>query len=101
MRDEFVRRGQHMWRRLSAMPCVRCPKPTGAFYCFPNVSGTYERLGVSGSIEFADQLLQEARVAVVPGIAFGMDDHVRLSYATSMENIDKGLDRMAALVRSP
>lgn len=100
MRDEFERRGQHMWSRLSAMPDVCCPKPTGAFYCFPNVSGTYERLGVSGSIEFADRLLEESRVAVVPGVAFGMDEHVRLSYATSMEDIDKGLDRMAALIRS-
>ena len=56
---------------------------------------------MSGSIEFADRLLDEVRVAVVPGIAFGMDDHVRLSYATSMENIDQGLDRMSKWVRSP
>lgn len=95
MRAEFEQRGAHMWRRLTAIPGVRCPKPTGAFYCFPNVCGTYAKLGVRGSIEFAARLLEEARVAVVPGEAFGMDEHVRLSFATGMQQIDKGLDRIA------
>ena len=84
--------------RLVAMPGVRCPKPTGAFYCFPNVSGTYDRLGVSGSGEFAGLLLAESRVAVVPGIAFGLDAHVRISFATSMEQIEQGLDRIEAFL---
>ena len=95
MRVEFEKRGQHMWKRLSEMTGVRCPKPSGAFYCFPNVSATFAKLGVSGSIEFSARLLEEAKVAVVPGVAFGMDEHVRLSFATSMDQIDKGLDRMA------
>jgi aspartate aminotransferase len=98
MRAEFERRGNHMWRRLCAMSGVSCPRPTGAFYCFPNVSGTYGRLGVGGSVAFADRLLEEARVAVVPGAAFGMDDHVRVSFATGMDQIEKGLDRLAALL---
>ena len=85
-----------MWQRLSAMPGIRCPKPTGAFYCFPNVRETFQKVGVSGSSEFAARLLEEARVAVVPGIAFGMDDHVRLSFATSTEQINLGLDRIEA-----
>ncbi len=99
MRAEFGRRGAHMWRRLTAISGVRCPKPTGAFYCFPNVSAAYAKLGVRGSIEFAARLLEEARVAVVPGEAFGMDEHVRLSFATGMQQIDKGLDRIEKLLR--
>jgi aspartate aminotransferase len=99
MRAEFERRGAHMWRRLTAMPGVRCPRPTGAFYCFPNVSTAYAKLGVRGSMEFAARLLEEAKVAVVPGEAFGMDEHVRLSFATGMQQIDKGLDRIATFLR--
>ena len=99
MRSELAQRGRHMWRRLTAIPGVRCPRPTGAFYCFPNVSGTFARFGMSGSAEFADRLLEEARVAVVPGVAFGLDAHVRLSYAISMEQIDEGLSRIEAFLR--
>jgi aspartate aminotransferase len=99
MRREFERRAHYMYRRLTSMPGVRCPRPTGAFYCFPNVSAAYPGLGVSGSAGFADRLLEHAKVAVVPGIAFGMDDHVRLSFATSMEQIEKGLDRFEAFLR--
>jgi aspartate aminotransferase len=87
-----------MHRRLSAMPGLTCVEPTGAFYCFPNVLGAYDRLGVNGSVEFADRLLEEAHVAVVPGIAFGNDAHVRMSFATSTEQIDRGLDRLEAFL---
>jgi len=99
MRTEFARRAAHMHRRLSAMPGLTCVEPTGAFYCFPNVLGAYDRLGVNGSVEFADRLLDEAHVAVVPGIAFGNDAHVRMSFATSMQQIDLGLDRLEAFLR--
>ena len=99
MRAEFERRGAHMWQRLTAIPGVRCPKPTGAFYCFPNVSAAYAKLGVRGSMQFAARLLEEARVAVVPGEAFGMDEHVRLSFATGMQQINKGLDRIETFLR--
>lgn len=99
MRAEFERRAHHMYKRLCAMPALRCPKPTGAFYCFPNVSGAFARLGVKGSVAVAEKLLETALVAVVPGAAFGLDDHIRLSFATSMEMIDKGLDRIEALLR--
>ena len=98
MRVEFERRGKHMWERLTSMPGVACPNPTGAFYCFPDVSESFARLGVSNSREFAARLLEEAKVAVVPGVAFGMDTHVRLSFATSIEQIDRGLDRLAAFL---
>jgi len=94
MRAEFERRAKLMWQRLTAMPGVQCPKPTGAFYCFPDVSETYRRLGVSGSTEFAGRLLEEGRVAVVPGVGFGLDEHVRLSFATSLPDIEEGLRRI-------
>ncbi len=100
MRKEFQQRARYMWQRLTAMPGVRCPKPTGAFYCFPNVSATYERLGVGGSVAFAERLLEEARVAVVPGIGFGLDAHVRLSFACDRAHAEEGLDRMQALLES-
>lgn len=102
MRREFEVRGRHMAERLNAIPGVRCVEPTGAFYCFPDVSGTYGRkLGgveVNGSMSFAQAALESARVALVPGDAFGDDRCVRLSFATSMEQIDKGLDRLQELL---
>ncbi len=98
MRRAFEQRGQHMFDRLSSYTGVQCARPTGAFYCFPDVSGTYSKLDVSGSIEFSSKLLDQAGVAVVPGIAFGMDEHVRFSFATSMENIDEGLNRFEKFV---
>ena len=94
-RDEFARRGQYCFERLNAIPGVGCTRPQGAFYVLPDVSGTYTRLGVSGSVEFSQKLLEEARVAVVPGEAFGVDATVRLSFATDMATIRRGLDRIA------
>ena len=100
MLAEFDRRRVAMVARLAAMPGVRCVRPQGAFYAFPDVSGTYEKvLGrkVEGprSIAFANKLLEEVHVAVVPGEPFGDDRCVRLSFATSMAEIEKGLDRIA------
>jgi aspartate/methionine/tyrosine aminotransferase len=71
--------------------------PAGAFYAFPRVAACY-RPGRQGSLEFAEHLLEEARVAVVPGAAFGDDDHVRISYACSRETLESGLTRMAAVL---
>ncbi len=105
MYQEFDRRRVYMAERLEAMPGVRCVRAQGAFYAFPDVSGTYGRvLGgpVEGprSVAFAEKCLEEAHVAVVPGAAFGDDDCVRLSFATSMEQITEGLDRLARFVGS-
>ncbi len=94
MRQEFESRAEHIHARLNALEGVTCPRPAGAFYVFPDVSGTFAKLGVSGSIEFAQRLLEDSHVAVVPGEAFGVDSGVRLSFATSMEMIDKGLDSL-------
>ncbi len=102
MRREFEVRGRHMAERLNAIESVRCVLPTGAFYCFPDVSGTYGRTvtgtKVDGSMSFAKVALESARVALVPGDAFGDDRCVRLSFATSIEQIDKGLDRLQEML---
>ena len=103
MRQEFESRGIHMYERLNKLPGVRCYQPQGAFYCFADVSGNFGRtLGgveVNGSLDFAKAALESANVAVVPGVAFGEDTCVRLSFATSMEQIDKGIDRLAELLK--
>jgi len=79
---------------LRAIPGIQCTQPGGAFYVFPNVSA-YLREGVAKTpAELAGRLLREANVALVPGEAFGSQKHVRISYPTSMENIEKGLERM-------
>jgi aspartate aminotransferase len=95
----FRERRDHIVGRLQAIPGVRCRKPAGAFYVFPNMTGFYGRLP-SGrgddppSVRLADYLLEEAHTAVVPGIAFGAGDNIRLSYATGLDEIDEGLDRI-------
>lgn len=98
MRVEFEKRGKYMAERLNAIDGVKCPESTGAFYCFPDVSAHYGRTigeaAISGSMDFATALLEQANVALVPGGAFGCDDNVRLSFACSMEQITKGLDRL-------
>jgi aspartate aminotransferase len=82
------------------MPSIRCHSPEGAFYVFPNVSALYGPLykdkAISNSTEFSGFLLDAARMAVVPGVEFGSDQHIRISYATSLEKIQQGMDRMAA-----
>ncbi len=98
MRAEFERRARHLHARLTRLRDVTCVRPTGAFYCFPNVSRTYARLGVSDSVTFAERVLTDAHVALVPGAAFGSDAHVRLSFACAVDVIDKGLDRLERLL---
>jgi aspartate aminotransferase len=100
MRKEFERRAEYMWQRLNAIKGITCVQPTGAFYAFPNIAEAAKLLGVKGSLAFSAALLEKAHVAVVPGEAFGCDDNVRLSFATSMEQIQKGLDRLEKLLGS-
>lgn len=87
---EFSKRRTFAWQKLNSMRGVSCVNAKGAFYLFPKISGT----GMN-STEFCARLLEQEKVAAVPGIAFGADDYIRLSYATSMANIEKGLERMA------
>jgi aspartate aminotransferase len=95
MRDEFNLRREYMLERLSKMPHVSVVRPSGAFYVLVNVS----QLGLT-SQNFADRLLSKANVAVVPGVAFGDDRTVRLSYATSLDVIKKGMDRFEEFCRT-
>ena len=99
---EFDARRKHMVKRLNELPGVACQEPQGAFYCFPNVSGLFGKTirgrTLQSAMEFTALCLDEAQVAVVPGEAFGSPKHVRLSYATSLPLIDKGLDRLAKLL---
>ena len=86
---EFDKRRQYAWERLNNMPGISCVNSQGAFYLFPKVSDTGMK-----STDFCAKLLEQEKVAAVPGIAFGSDDYIRISYATSMANIEKGLDRL-------
>jgi aspartate aminotransferase len=90
MVEAFTARRDRIYELISAIPGIKCPKPQGAFYVFPDITA----FGLS-SLEFAQRLLEEKHVAVVPGIAFGDDRCIRLSYACSMENIEEGLQRLA------
>lgn len=103
MAFEFDKRRQLIMKRLDGIPGLTYVEPEGAFYIFPNFSSftgkTIKGRKIKGSLDLAEMLLNEAKVAVVPGIAFGSDSHFRLSYATSMANIDKGLDRIAEALK--
>jgi aspartate aminotransferase len=87
-----------MVQRLQAIEGVVCPEPLGAFYTFPKLSAYYGRSlngpPIETSLDFCSALLQEAKLAVIPGGAFGADEHVRLSYAVSMEDIEEALNRL-------
>ncbi len=85
----FDERRTYAWKKLNSIPGISCVNAKGAFYLFPNISS----FGLC-STEFCARLLEKEKVAAVPGLAFGADDYIRLSYATSMANIQKGLDRL-------
>jgi aspartate aminotransferase len=96
MLAEYRRRRDRVVEGLRAIPRVTCTLPEGAFYAYPNISAYLNSDGLADTTVLAERLLDEAHVAVVPGPAFGTQQHVRLSYATSLEHIDEGLRRMAA-----
>ncbi|MBA4348494.1 MAG: aspartate aminotransferase [Thermodesulfovibrio sp.] len=98
MRTEFDKRRRFLVERLNAVRGVSCIMPTGAFYAFPDISKLYGKKAgsraINSSLDFALYLLEDAKVALVHGDAFGDDNYIRISYATSMENISKGLERI-------
>jgi aspartate aminotransferase len=98
MLAEYRSRRDFVVERLRAIPGVTVAEPKGAFYAYPNVSAAF-RDGVRNSLEFAEKLLAEKFVAVVPGEAFGTDEHIRISYATSMTELQRGLDRLESFIR--
>ena len=97
MLAEYRARRDYVVDRLRKMPGVKTQEPKGAFYVYPNVSAAF-RGGISNSLEFAEKLLAEEAVAVVPGEAFGTNDHIRLSYATSLKELARGLDRIERFI---
>jgi len=99
MRDEFRRRRDSIHGWLTANPGIQCVKPKGAFYLFPNVQGLLTE-SVSSSLEFAQQLLEKEHVVVTPGEAFDAPGYLRISYATSMERLREGADRMLRFAES-
>ena len=94
MRAEYIKLRDHVVKGLRSIPGVQCTLPEGAFYAYPNVSGFFGRGGVNSASEIAGKLLREVHVATVPGEGFGTKEHIRVSYATSMAELDRGLERM-------
>ena len=98
MLAEYRRRRDFVVPRLRQIPGVTCNLPEGAFYAYPNISCALGKNGINTTLDFADRLLKEAFVAVVPGEAFGTETHVRISYATSMTELERGLDRLQKFI---
>jgi len=94
MLAEYRRRRDFVVRRLNEIPGVKCAEPKGAFYAYPNIGAALGKKGIQNTLQFSERLLSEAHVAVVPGEAFGTDRHVRISYATSLHELTRGLDRL-------
>jgi aspartate aminotransferase len=98
MLAEYRRRRDFVIERLRKIPGVSIVTPKGAFYAYPNISVAFRGGRIKNSLEFANELLAKAQVAVVPGEAFGTDDHIRISYATSMTELERGLDRLQKFI---
>jgi len=94
MRCEYIQLRDRVVAGLRSIPGVRCPMPEGAFYAYPNVSAYFGRGGLKNAAEVAGRLLREAHVVTVPGEGFGTREHIRISYATSAKELDRGLERM-------
>ena len=100
MLKAFRERRDFVVNRMRQIPGVSLQVPQGAFYVYPNLSGVLGRGGINTPMQFCEKLLSDAQVAVVPGEAFGTDKHVRISYETSMHELERGLDRMHKYIES-
>ena len=98
MLEQYRQRREYVVAALNDISGMHCPQPNGAFYAYPNVSSTFSSPDVSSAMEFSRKLLAEAHVAVVPGEAFGTSEHVRLSYAASMQSLEEGIRRIRTFV---
>jgi len=94
MRLDYIKLRDHVVKGLRSIPGVKCTMPEGAFYAYPNVSMFFGRSAIKSASDLAGKLLREAHVATVPGEGFGTRDHIRISYATSIAELDRGLERM-------
>ncbi len=104
MRDEFKNRRDYLLERFEKMSGVSCPQPVGTFYSFPDISSafgkTWNGKTIEGSLDFCEFLLETEKVAVVPGVAFGADKHVRLSFAASLEVLKEAADRIERAMKT-
>ncbi len=98
MLAEYKKRRDFVVERLRAIPGVKCAEPRGAFYAYPNLGVVLGKNGIGNTLQLAERLLGDAHVAVVPGEAFGTEQHVRISYATSMHELERGLERIHQFV---
>ncbi|MGH9495896.1 MAG: aminotransferase class I/II-fold pyridoxal phosphate-dependent enzyme, partial [Candidatus Sulfotelmatobacter sp.] len=94
MRAEYIRLRDHIVAGVRSIPGIQCTMPEGAFYIYPNVSAYFGKSGLRCAADVAHGLLHKAHVATVAGEGFGTSDHIRISYATSLENLNKALERM-------
>jgi aspartate aminotransferase len=94
MRADYIKLRDHVVKGLRGIPGVKCTLPEGAFYAYPNISAFFGRSGMNSASDIAGKLLRENHVATVPGEGFGTKEHIRVSYATSMAELDRGLERM-------
>jgi aspartate aminotransferase len=100
MRKEYIQLRDHVLAGLGSINGVKCAKPEGAFYVYPNVSAFFGRSGIHSPADFSRKLLHEAHIATVPGEGFGTSEHIRISYATSQKELDRGLERLRKFVGS-
>ncbi len=100
MLAEYRRRRDYVVPALNGIPGIRCAMPGGAFYAYPNVSSFFGRNGMNSAMDFSSALLKEAHVAVVPGEAFGTQEHIRISYAASMDELERGMERIRKFAES-
>jgi aspartate aminotransferase len=100
MRKEYIQLRDQVVDGLRSILGVKCTVPDGAFYAYPNVSSFFGRSGIRSASDLAGRLLREAHVATVPGEGFGTSDHIRVSYATSTKELDRGLERLRKFLTS-
>ena len=99
MTQEYRKRRDLVLEMIGEIPGFSCAQPRGAFYAYPNVARAMQSMGCETSVDFSRLLIKEARVATVPGSAFGTDGYIRISYATSRENLKEGFSRIKELVK--
>lgn len=100
MRAEYIKLRDHVVKGLRGIPGIECTLPQGAFYAYPNISAFLGRSGLKSASDLAGRLLREVHVATVPGEGFGTSDHIRISYATSVAELNRGLERMRRFLAS-
>src|SRR5690349_13428230 len=100
MRAEYINLRDHIVNGLRAIPGLKCTYPEGAFYVYPNISAYFGRGGINSPADFSRRLLHDGHVATVPGEGFGTNENIRISYATSQKELDRGLDRLRGLLAS-